>query len=118
MLKRNLFLINCWLIFIVLAAFGKMVGVYQEWTEAPPIVISFSSLENASQNLKVASQSFETRESRIKEDVVTFQRLTLENEMNVEEDKLAVKTKIAWAKLKPLHQKFKIASVQKMALLS
>ena len=115
MLKKNLFLINCWLIFIVLAAFGKMVGVYQEWTEAPPIVISFSTLENVSQNLKIASESFETRESRIKEDVVTFQRLTLENEMNKEEDKLAIKTKIALAKLKPLHQKFKIASVQKVA---
>ncbi len=91
MLKRNLFLINCWLIFLVLASFGKMVGVYQEWTEAPPIVISFSSLENASQNVQIAASSFESRESRVKEDVVVFQRLTLENEMNKEEDKLVAK---------------------------
>lgn len=115
MLKRNLFLINCWLIFIVLASFGKMVSVYQEWTDAPPVVISFSSLENASQNLQIAGSSFESRESRIKEDVIVFQRLTLENEMNKEEDKLVVKTKIALAKLKPLHPKTKSLPVQKVA---
>lgn len=92
-----------------------MVSVYQEWTDAPPIVISFSSLENASQNVQIAASSFESRESRVKEDVIVFQRLTLENEMNKEEDKLVVKTKIALAKLKPLHQKTKIAPVQKMA---
>lgn len=119
MVKRNLFLINCWLLFIVLAAFGKMAVVYQEWREAPPIVISFSSLENASHELSQISENFKQRDGSVKEQFIVAQRQTLEEQILQVEKNLTIKSKpVRLAKLTPISPKAKTIKSPKKVLVA
>lgn len=117
MLKRNLFLINCWLVFIALAALGETVSLYQEWTQAPSIVISLSSLGKASENLTQTSQDFLVRNSSsatYKEQQTIFQKQSIEAEIALVEKKLRKKSKPV---LMAQHHSSKKILIHKKALI-
>jgi len=90
MIKRNLLLINCWVVFITIAAFGKTVSLYQDFSSAPDINLSFSPLLKASQNMSEIKENFVNRTS-IQE--IASQKSAIDTEIEAVEKKLAAKPK-------------------------